>query len=128
MGSWGRPLESPDDFRYLTILMFPADPDTGYLLIASEPHEHRFVGETSFKTDWVNMSAGGFNTEERLEKIESALAHLQHDVDTLNASLTEHFRRLRNFEDRFTRIEHELETRGEGGEERDAELEKPPHY
>lgn len=74
------------------------------------------------------MSSDGYGTEDRLEKIESALAHLQHDVDTLNASLTEHFRRLRNFEDRFTRIEHELEARGEGGEERDAELEKPPHY
>ncbi|MFY9253174.1 MAG: SlyX family protein [Fuerstiella sp.] len=73
------------------------------------------------------MSSSELN-EERFVRIESALAHLQHDVETLNASLTEHFRRLRKFEDRFTRIEHELESLSEGGEERDAELEKPPHY
>lgn len=65
---------------------------------------------------------------ERLERIESVLAHLQHDIDQLNSSLTEHFRRLQSFESRFKRIEHELESLAEGPEERDPEQEKPPHY
>lgn len=81
-----------------------------------------------FHSELLNMSPNEFSNEERLVRIESALAHLQHDIDTLNSSLTEHFRRLRNFEDRFTRIEHELESMSEGTEERNSELEKPPHY
>ena len=67
-------------------------------------------------------------SEERLLKIESALAHLQHDVDQLNASLTEHFRRLQSFETRFTRIEHEIESLSDSPEDRDPTAEKPPHY
>ena len=68
------------------------------------------------------------SSEERFNRIESALAHLQHDIDQLNGSLTEHFRRLQGFEARFTRIEHEIETLGEGPEVRDPGQEKPPHY
>ncbi len=65
--------------------------------------------------------------EERLIRIESALAHLQHDIEQLNRSLTTHFQKLQSFEVRFTRIEHEIEVLGEGPEERDPESEKPPH-
>ncbi len=74
------------------------------------------------------MSAEGATTQEQLVRIESALAHLQHDVEELNKSLTEHFRRLQSFEQRFTRIEHELVVLQEGPEGRDAESERPPHY
>lgn len=66
--------------------------------------------------------------EERLVRIESAMAHLQHDVEQLNSSLTEHFRRLQNFETRFRRIEHDIESLNEGPEVRSPESEKPPHY
>ena len=66
--------------------------------------------------------------QERLVRIESALAHMQHDIDDLNQSLTGHFRRLQGFEERFIRIEHELETLGEEPESRNPEDEKPPHY
>ncbi|MEO2019883.1 MAG: SlyX family protein [Fuerstiella sp.] len=68
------------------------------------------------------------SVEERLVRIESALAHLQHDVEELNASLTAHFRRVKGFEVRFTRIEHELESKTEESDVRDPESEKPPHY
>lgn len=68
------------------------------------------------------------NVEERLVRIESALAHLQHDVEELNASLTRHFGRMTGFEARFTRIEHELESFAEESDGRDPEIEKPPHY
>ena len=67
-------------------------------------------------------------TEERLVRIESAMAHLQHDVELLNNSLTDHFRRLQNFEARFSRIEHDIESMSEGPELREPETEKPPHY
>ena len=67
-------------------------------------------------------------TVERLIRLESALAHLQHDIDSLNQSLTEHFRRLQSFETRFTRIEHEIQTMAEGPEIRDPGSERPPHY
>lgn len=66
--------------------------------------------------------------EARLVNIESAMAHLQHDVEQLNSSLTEHFRRLQSFEARFSRIENDLESLSEGPDIRSPEDEKPPHY
>ncbi|HIE98281.1 MAG TPA: hypothetical protein EYQ63_15060 [Fuerstia sp.] len=63
------------------------------------------------------------NVEERLVRIESALAHLQHDVEELNASLTRHFGRMKGFEARFTRIEHGLESMAEESDVRDPENE-----
>lgn len=67
-------------------------------------------------------------TEERLVRIETSLAHLQHDIEQLNSSLTDHFRRLQSFEQRFVRIEHEIVTLSESPEDRDAASERPPHY
>jgi len=66
--------------------------------------------------------------EERLIRIETALAHLQHDIESLNNSLTGHFRRLQGFEERFVRIELEISTLSEGPDATDLESEKPPHY
>lgn len=65
---------------------------------------------------------------ERLDRIETALAHLQHDVDSLNEALGGYFRRLAEFDERFTRIEHEIEATGQAAERRDPEQERPPHY
>lgn len=66
--------------------------------------------------------------EARLEKIESAMAHLQHDIDCLNASLMVHFRRLQEYESRFGKIEGSLELLAETPERRDPGSERPPHY
>lgn len=66
--------------------------------------------------------------DERLVRVETMLTHLQHDIEQLNAALTDHFRRLQSFEDRFQRIEHDLESLADGPEERDPQSEKPPHY
>ena len=71
-------------------------------------------------------SAG--STEERLIRIESALAHLQHDIEQLNASLTNHYGRLVVFEERFSRIEHEIEVLSDDNGDRTLQDEKPPHY
>ena len=66
--------------------------------------------------------------EDRLVRVETMLTHLQHDIDQLNEALTDHFRRLQSFEDRFQRIEHDLESLAEEPEKRDPDTEKPPHY
>lgn len=65
---------------------------------------------------------------DRLVQIESAVAHLQHDVEGLNIALTGYYRKVQKFEERFVHIEHELETMTQGSEERPLEDEKPPHY
>ena len=66
--------------------------------------------------------------ESRLERIESALAHLQHDVDDLNSALTRYFGRLQELDSRFVRIEHELQTLNDPNERSEADSERPPHY
>ncbi len=68
------------------------------------------------------------DTEERLIRIESALAHLQHDIEQLNASLTNHYGRMVVFEERFSRIEHEIESLNDDNGDRTLQDEKPPHY
>ena len=68
------------------------------------------------------------NTEERLIRIESALAHLQHDIEQLKASLTNHYGRMVVFEERFSRIEHEIESMSDDNGDRTLQDEKPPHY
>ncbi len=70
----------------------------------------------------------GRTVEDRLERIETALAHVQHDIESLNTSLLVHFRRLQEFELRFQRIEHELSSADDPAERRDPRSEKPPHY
>lgn len=65
---------------------------------------------------------------ERLIQIESAVAHLQHDVEDLNSALAGYYSRVQKFEERFVHIEHELETMNHGGEERSLEDDRPPHY
>lgn len=64
----------------------------------------------------------------RLIQIESAVAHLQHDVGELNSALSGYYRRVQKFEERFVHIEHELETMNQGSDERSPEDDKPPHY
>ena len=66
--------------------------------------------------------------ESRLERIESALAHLQHDVDSLNSALLGYFGRLQELDSRFVRLEHELHSSNDPTDRTDAESERPPHY
>lgn len=66
--------------------------------------------------------------EQRLERMESAIAHLQHDLDAVNHSLLAFLRRIQEFELRFTRLEQEFQSMTEGPERRDPATERPPHY
>lgn len=78
----------------------------------------------------LSSSASSYEerNEARLQRIEMALAHLQHDVDSLNSSLLRHFHRLQEFEARFGRIEHELQVSSDPTERPDASADRPPHY
>lgn len=64
----------------------------------------------------------------RLERIESVLAHLQHDVDSLNSTILGYFSRLQELDSRFGRLEHELQALHEPSEGTDAVSDRPPHY
>ena len=68
------------------------------------------------------------DNEERLTKIETLLAHLQHDVEQIHQSLTHQFERLQKVDQRFKGLERELELMSQPDEERDPAEEKPPHY
>ena len=68
------------------------------------------------------------SVESRLERIESALAHLQHDIDGLNSALLGYFNRLQEMDSRFVRLEHELHTFNDPTDRTDADSERPPHY
>ena len=65
---------------------------------------------------------------ERLLRIETVVAHLQHDVDLFNASLSNHFRRIQEMDARFSRIEQEIQLAAQEPEKRDPAAERPPHY
>ena len=60
--------------------------------------------------------------------MESLLAHLQQDIEQINKSLTYQMQRLQEMDQRFTRIERELELVSQPAENRDPQQEKPPHY
>ena len=68
------------------------------------------------------------DTEERLVHIESLLAHLQHDVETLTQTLIDHSHRLQAIDERFERAEQRLEMLSQSDESRDPDADKPPHY
>jgi uncharacterized coiled-coil protein SlyX len=66
--------------------------------------------------------------DQRLERMESAIAHLQHDLDAVNQSLLAFLRRIQEFESRFIRLEQEFQSMSQGAERRDPAVERPPHY
>ena len=66
--------------------------------------------------------------EDRLIRLESLLAHLQQDIEQINGSLTHHLTRLQRMDQRFVRIEQELERLQQPGDSRDPQHEIPPHY
>jgi uncharacterized coiled-coil protein SlyX len=72
--------------------------------------------------------AGDSVLNNRLEKIESSIAHLQDEFDSLNASLLKCFRQIHEFDERFRRIESEMLILDESPERRDPGQERPPHY
>ena len=66
--------------------------------------------------------------EDRLVRLETLLAHLQQDIEQINESLMYQLTRLQEMDQRFIRVEHELEQLNQPAERRDPQEEQPPHY
>lgn len=67
-------------------------------------------------------------SEERLLKLEMALAHLQRDFEQLHQVALELQKELRLSTVRLQRLEQRFEQMGEDPEVRSPESERPPHY
>jgi len=67
-------------------------------------------------------------TGDRLVRIESLLAHMQHDIEQLHQTLTLHFERFQEIDRRFERLERDMELRAQPEENRDPGDERPPHW
>lgn len=67
-------------------------------------------------------------SEERLLKLEMAMAHLQRDFEQLHHVALELQKELRLSTVRLQRLEQRFEQMGEDPEVRSPESERPPHY
>jgi uncharacterized coiled-coil protein SlyX len=94
------------------------------------PEERKQVPEQRENRRIHGMSTpqGSGADEQLLERMEAAIAHLQHDLDAVNQSLLAFLRRIQEFESRFIRLEQEFQSMTEGSERRDPAVERPPHY
>lgn len=72
------------------------------------------------------MSAS--NTDDRLIQLETAVAHLQHDLEQLNQALVSLHVELKGSREQLARFETKLQQLAEPAETRDPGDERPPHY
>ncbi len=70
----------------------------------------------------------GNPSDDRLVRIETAILHLEHDVQQLNDSLVAQHRAIEALRVAVERLEWRLDREGPTPETRDPEAEKPPHY
>ena len=68
------------------------------------------------------------DTDDRLIRLETAVAHLQHDLEQLNQALVNLHVELKGSREQMARFERRLLQLAEPGETRDADDERPPHY
>jgi uncharacterized coiled-coil protein SlyX len=66
--------------------------------------------------------------EQRLQKLELSLMHLQNDYDQLNQVVIDQANRLEQLKRSVAKLTDQLERAKEPAEARNAEEEKPPHY
>ncbi len=67
-------------------------------------------------------------TEERLIRLETALAHTQHDLEQMHQALLSLHGELHGHRQEITRLERRMVSLGESSEVRDPGEEQPPHY
>lgn len=65
---------------------------------------------------------------ERINHLESAMAHLQNDYDKLNSVIIELHKEIRELLTQIERLDGRVTTLAEGPDVRNPEEEKPPHY
>ncbi len=68
------------------------------------------------------------HTDDRLIRLETALAHTQHDLEQMHTALLSLHTELRSYRDQIARLERRLLLMDEPPEVRDPSDEKPPHY
>ena len=67
-------------------------------------------------------------TEDRLIRLETALAHTQHDLEQMHQALLSLHAELASYRREITRLERRVVSMGETPEVRDPGEEQPPHY
>ena len=66
--------------------------------------------------------------EKRATDLEMSVAHLQHDLETLEKAVLDNTEKLDKVLSAIERLTQKVSTTGEPAEERSLEDEKPPHY
>lgn len=65
---------------------------------------------------------------ERVKKLESSLAFLQHDFEAQNETILLQTQQINKLENSIKKLLSKIETLEDGGSKRDPLDEKPPHY
>ena len=65
---------------------------------------------------------------DRVEKLESELAYIQHDFEAQNETILLHTKEIKKLENSISKLLSKVEQLKDGPEERDPLDEKPPHY
>ena len=68
------------------------------------------------------------SNEDRLVRVEMALAHAQHDLEQMHQALLSMHAELKSYRSEMDRLQRRVATLGEPPEIRDPESEQPPHY
>lgn len=66
--------------------------------------------------------------KQRVEKLETALAYLQHDFEAQNETILLQTKQIVKLENSIKKLLSKIETLETGSEKRDPLDEKPPHY
>ena len=66
--------------------------------------------------------------EDRLIRLETALAHTQHDLEQMHQALLSLHAELSSYRGEISRLERRVASMGEPPEIRDPGEEQPPHY
>ena len=66
--------------------------------------------------------------EEKVTNLEMSVAHLQHDLETLEKAVLDNTEKLDKVLAALNRLTEKVSTGSEPPEERNLEDEKPPHY
>ena len=68
------------------------------------------------------------DVNERVVRLESAIAHLQHDLEQMHAVLLTHTAENEALRKQVERLQGRIVQVEQGPEVRDPETERPPHY
>lgn len=69
-----------------------------------------------------------FEPDDRIIQLETAVAHLQHDLEQMHQALLGLHAELKGNREQLSRFERKLQTLAEPPEIRDPGQERPPHY